>query len=240
MIVLRGRGRRRFRQFGHGRQDASESALRTIRVDVPRTFPGEPFFVEHADTLTRLLTTYAAVQRGDGYLQGFNLLMSVLMYAFKDEAIDPIDKEADAWWCFARIVGLIRPLMPDFNMAWFEWCRRHWLAEFGRRLRKKRPRLAASLSEQTEAFSTLVTVKWFMLWFVCCVRFDEIFEVWDFLVEQPPRHLLRVYTLLAYEILFEAAPTLTYEASPAVLHALLDIRVSGVGEMLRRVRTQMS
>ena len=118
-----------------GRQDISNSARITIQHDMPRTYPNIPCVRDNRAKLQTLLLEYAAVHRGDGYLQGFNYIMAILMCVFKGTT----HADADTWWCFARIVGLIRPLMPDFNVAWFHWLRRHWLSHFYSELKKKSP-----------------------------------------------------------------------------------------------------
>jgi len=220
------------------RDDIPHSVRLTIHADMPRTHHSVPWVQQHIDIIQKLLVSYAAVHRGDSYLQGFNYMMATVLHVFHGTK----HAEADTWWCFARIVGLIRPLMPDFNVAWFHWLRRHWLAEFYSALNKHRPRLAAILADQADAFSSLITVKWFMIWFAQTVEFDEIFELWDFIIAQPPRLLMRVYTMLTYEILYEAAPTLTYQWSQEptrLMHAFLNFKVTNVTAAIDRVKQKL-
>tara|TARA_B100000780_G_C21070225_1_gene430601 strand:- start:376 stop:1014 length:639 start_codon:yes stop_codon:yes gene_type:complete len=210
----------------------------TIRADMPRTYPKIEWVQENAKKLETLLVSYAAVQRGDSYLQGFNYIMTILLYTFKETK----HADADTWWCFARIVGLIRPLMPDFNVVWFHWLRRHWIANFFTRLKKHRPLLASMLDNSSPEFSCLITCRWFMIWFTQTVDFEEIFELWDFIIEQPPRLLMQVYTMLTYEIIYEAAPTLTYQWAQEpvrLMHAFLGLRVKTVSGAIERVRRNL-
>jgi|TARA_B110000091_G_C13777721_1_gene459625 hypothetical protein len=221
------------------RDDIPHSVGLTIRADMPRTHHDVVWVQQHIGTIEKLLVSYAAIHRGDSYLQGFNYIMANVLYVFHKST----HAEADAWWCFARIVGLVRPLMPDFNVAWFHWLRRHWLNDFYSQLKKHRPRLAAILSDQADAFSSLVTVKWFMIWFAQTVAFKDILELWDFIIEQPPRLLMRVYTMLTYEILYDAAPTLTYRWSQEpmrLMHAFLNFKVTNVTGAIDRVKKKLS
>lgn len=222
-----------YHKFIHGTQNCSESILMTIHADMPRTFP------EHTDInrdkLKQILVEYASIHKGDSYLQGFNYMVAILLHVFKDEE----EHMADVWWCFSSIVGRIRPLIPDFNVSWFEWCRKHWMGEFHKRLKKKRPMLDKLLRKHTETVSTLLPCKWFMIWFAQTVHFEEIFDLWDFLIQLPPQHLMMAYTLFAYEIFQEAAPVVTYQWSiepTNLLHTILSLRVREIGSVLNKVR----
>lgn len=220
------------------RTDIPRSVLITIQHDLPRTYPNITWQSHHKNRLKRLLVSYAAVHRGDSYLQGFNYIMAILICVFKGTK----HADADTWWCFARIVGLIRPLMPDFNVAWFHWLRRHWITNFFAKLKKHRPRLASILDNDVDAFSSLITCRWFMIWFAQTVDFEEIFELWDFIIEQPPQLLMQVYTMLTYEIIYDAAPTLTYQWAQepvGLMHAFLSIRVKSVSAAIERVRKNL-
>ena len=225
--------------YVRGRRDIPKTILMTIRADLPRTYSHIGWVRENTNRLEALLVSYAAVHRGDSYLQGFNYIMTILLYTFKEEQ----HADADTWWCFARIVGLIRPLMPDFNVAWFHWLRRHWITNFFAKLKKHRPRLASILDNDVDAFSSLITCRWFMIWFAQTVDFNEIFELWDVIIQQLPRMLMKVYTMLTYEIVYDAAPTLTYqwaEEPVALMHAFLGIRVKSIGAAIERVKRNLA
>lgn len=226
-----------FYTFIQGRTDVPKSVETTIDADMPRTFPHVEWVTVNSGRVKRLLVMYAAVNKGDSYLQGFNYFMTLLLYVFKDTS----HPEADAWWCFARIVGLIRPLMPDFNVVWFHWLRQHWMQQFYNKL-DKRPLLQSILSKELEMFSSLVTVKWFMIWFSQTVVFTELFVLWDFLIEQPPQRLMKVYTLLTFEILEESASQVTYEWSnnpSKLMHTFLNLQVENIQGAIDRVRPKL-
>ena len=208
--------------------------INTIKKDLPRTFPKEPWVVEHLPEIEKLLISYAAVHKGDSYLQGFNYHMTILFRVFYDTEF----AMADTWWCFCKIMGLIRPMIPDFNTSWFHWCRQHWIEELFKRLRRTRPQLHSMFEDEKEHFSTLVTCKWFMLWFAQNVPWSDLFKLWDFLIQLSPEHLLNAYTLLTHEILKEAAAAITYRWSQepvGALNSLLTLRIHGIEKLAQRV-----
>jgi len=218
--------------------DIPRQVLGIINRDMPRTYPNIPEIKQHMPIIRKLLVCYAAVHCGDSYLQGFNYIMSNIYYVFKDTP----HAEPDTWWCFVRLIGLIRPLMPDFNTAWFHWMRRHWQKDITARIRKKCPKLHSLLVNEMDSFSTLVTVKWFMIWFSQSLPFEDVFLLWDFLIDVHPSRLLHVYTQITFEILSEAAPTLTYNwshGSTNLLHTLLQLRISGMEHIIETVRRRV-
>lgn len=227
------RKRELFDLYVQSRIDIPDDLLRVIRRDMPRTFPRVHWVSEHSKEIEKLLVIYAAVHKGDSYLQGFNYHMTIIYNVFHDTE----HAYADTWWCFTRVIGLIRPLMPDFNITWFHWSRRHWTKDLFDHIRKTRPQLHSIIEPHKEEFSTLVTCKWFMLWFAQTVPWEDIFELWDIFIQLPPQHLLRVYMQLTHEILKEIAPTITYKWSrdPSnVLHALLSVHVRNIQKMATR------
>jgi hypothetical protein len=230
--------RQLFYKFIQNRTDISHSLLTTIKADMPRTYSDIEWFNGKRDIIQRLLVTYAAIHKGDSYLQGFNYIMSILYYVFHGAE----HAEADTWWCFARIVGLIRPMMPDFNVAWFHWLRNRWLKEFHEKLYKKRPTIQTVLRNEYERFSSLITIKWFMIWFAQTVAFEEIFDLWDFFIQLPPHALMQAYTLITLEIIIEAAPTITYQWSEQptqLMHAILTLKVKKINTVLEKCRAKL-
>ena len=205
-----------------------------IQRDMPRTYPRNTWVQHNIKTIQQLLIEYASIPQGDGYLQGFNFLMAITYKVFKGTT----HEREDTSWCFSRIIGLVRPLIPDFNSNWFHWSRNYWVNHLLQKLSKKRPQLHSILLTNQERFSVLSTCKWFMLWFAQNIDFDEIHVLWDVLVKTSSRKLLKVYIMIMYEILKEAAPTLTYKWSQepsALLHELLTIRIKGIDTLVNKI-----
>jgi hypothetical protein len=225
-----------YKEYVEGHGDVSNQTLHVIAADVPRTWAQHP--LTGRETISQLLVEYAAVQRGDSYLQGFSYIMTVFWMVFHTTP----EARADTWWCFSRVVGLVRPLMPDFNTKWFHWYRLHWLENFNTQLQRKCPVLSNIISDEMEIFSSLITVKWFMLWFSQTIAFEDIFKLWDFLISVPPHHLMQAYAKITLEIICEAAPQLTYTCfgnATNTVHQILKMRVNGIEHILERVANQM-
>lgn len=231
--------RQLFENYIAHRTDVSRETLGLIQRDIPRTYPRQPWVKQHAETITRLLIQYAAVHRGDGYLQGFNLTMAVLWRVFEGQP----HAQADTWWCFARYVGLVRPCMPDFNVTWYHSCRRRFLAELLFRLRRKRPVLHSILEPIAEQFSTVITCKWLFIWFAQQVEWPDIFIVWDLFIDTPPAKLFQCYTFILYEVFMAAAPDLTYQWTKdpsAFMYPLLNLKIKNPTYIIATVRKQLA
>jgi len=230
-----GRQRELYHRFIQGSNTVSDTTTATICADMPRTYPNIPEIQQHLPKIQELLISYASFQKGDAYLQGFNYTMTILWMTFHGTE----HAEADTWWCFSAIVARIRPLMPDFNVTWFHWLRRHWMEDFHNRLAAKRPTLNGILQHEPDTWSSLITIKWFMLWFAQTVQYKEIFKLWDFLIQLPPQKLMYAYTAITFEILCEIAPEITYQWTQRptnIMHMLLNVKVDGISNALNRVK----
>lgn len=224
-----------YQRFIKNSDTITDTTRATIHADMPRTFPNIPEIQPEIPQIQSLLISYASHQKGDAYLQGFNYIMTIIWMTFKGS----VRAEEDTWWCFAAIIGRIRPLMPDFNVTWFHWLRRHWMSEFHKRLSVKRPTLNNILQQQQDAWSSLITVKWFMLWFSQTVQYKELFKLWDFLIQLPPEKLMIAYTSITFEILCEVAPEITYQWTQRptnIMMMLLNIKVDGIDNAIVRTR----
>lgn len=226
-------------RFISGRKDIPLEIRLTIQADMPRTFPRNEWVQNNIQDIQTIVTEYAAVHKADSYLQGFNFIATVILYVMKDE---PKYKMADTWWCMAGVIGRVRSFIPDFNIAWSRWCQRHWMREFQAKLSRKRPTLSSILSKQQDSISRLIPCKWFLLWFVQTVVFDEIFILWDFLIQLPPEQLMKAYVTITYEIFNEQATTVSYKwanvDSTELLMDILGMKIQGIDVILNKVKKQ--
>ena len=226
--------RKLFERYVVSKTDISPRTLGFIQRDIPRTYPQVEWVRENAKTIEQLLVHYAAVHRADGYLQGFNYAMAIIYHVFHghEHAL------ADSWWCFARWVGLVRPFIPDFNVTWFHACRRTWLKELMHRLKKKRPQLHSILMQEADAFSNLISCKWFLIWFAQQINFERIFVLWDVIILHPPSMVINICTSIMVEIMIEAAPQITYQWSQKpkeFMYTLLRLRITNPEVIAKRV-----
>lgn len=98
--------------------------LRQILVDLPRTFPDNPFFHQKPiqRAMERILYIWSIRHPASGYVQGMNDLLTPLLVVFMHPhvqdvqscdlgAIDPkiIENiEADSYWCFSKLLDNIQ------------------------------------------------------------------------------------------------------------------------------------
>jgi len=223
-------------KYIQNRIDVSESTLQTIIADIPRTFSGKTK-VDSA-YVQNLLLEYATVQSGDSYLQGFSYFMVILCTVFSGSE----HAKADVFWCFSSLVGIIRPMMPDFNCEWTFWNKTFWINELVKKIGKKRPLLEAIICEEMEIFSSLILVKWYMLWFSQNIVYEEVVELWDFLLGLSPDKLMPAYNSIALVIISQAAGDIVYkndgQAVP-VIYQLLDLKVTNVQNLIKLVKKKL-
>ena len=223
-------------KYIQNRVGVSESTLQTIIADIPRTFAGETKV--DLDFVQNLLLEYATVQSGDSYLQGFSYFMVILCTVFdKTEHM-----QADAFWCFSKLVGIIRPMMPDFNCGWFEWNKTFWINSLIKKIGKERPLLEAIICEEMEIFSSLILVKWYMLWFSQNIVYEEVVELWDFLLSLSEDKLMHAYNSIALVIISQAAGDIVYKCggqAVPVIYQLLDLKVTNVQNLIKLVKKKM-
>jgi len=220
-------------KYIQNRIDVSESTLQTIIADIPRTFSGKTK-VDSA-YVQNLLLEYATVQSGDSYLQGFSYFMVILCTVFDETE----HAKADAFWCFSSLVGIIRPMMPDFNCVWFEWNKTFWINSLIKKIGKERPLLEAIICEEMEIFSSLILVKWYMLWFSQNIVYEEVVELWDFLLSLSEDKLMHAYNSIAVTIISQAADDIVYKCggqAVPVIYQLLDLKVTNIQNLIKIVK----
>ena len=223
-------------KYIQNRIDVSESTLQTIIADIPRTFSGKTK-VDSA-YVQNLLLEYATVQSGDSYLQGFSYFMVILCTVLSGSE----HAKADAFWCFSSLVGIIRPMMPDFNCVWFDWNKTFWINDLVKKIGKGRPLLETIICEEMEIFSSLILVKWYMLWFSQNIVYEEVVELWDFLLSLSPDKLMPAYNSIALVIISQAAGDIVYkndgQAVP-VIYQLLDLKVTNIQNLIKIVKKKL-
>ena len=92
--------------FQKGTQSPSE---KIINLDVPRTFPNEPFFKEekNRNKLKNILTAFVRRNSSIGYTQGFNCIVGKLLLV--------VENEEEAFWIFTQMIECYLP--GDFYLV---------------------------------------------------------------------------------------------------------------------------
>ena len=81
-----------------------------LKMDLPRTFPREPWFQDHMSTLTAILSAYASTNPGMGYAQGMAFPVFVLYRTYYVD--DPKHARVDTYYSFHRLIHVVRPMYP--------------------------------------------------------------------------------------------------------------------------------
>jgi hypothetical protein len=94
------------KHFPNGTQSPSE---KIINLDIPRTFPNEPFFKEerNRDKLKNILTAFVRRNTSIGYTQGFNCIVGKLLLVVGDEE--------EVFWIFTQMIECYLP--GDFYLV---------------------------------------------------------------------------------------------------------------------------
>ncbi|KAL4324355.1 hypothetical protein GQ457_11G004230 [Hibiscus cannabinus] len=146
-------------------------ATRQIDHDLPRTFPGHPWFDTpqgHA-ALRRVLVGYSFRDSDVGYCQGLNYVAALLLLVMKTEE--------DAFWMLAVLLENV--LVNDCYTNNLSGCHVEQRV-FKDLLVKKCPRIAAHL-EALEFDVSLVATEWFLCLFSKSLPSETTLRVWDVL-----------------------------------------------------------
>ncbi|KAG1680434.1 hypothetical protein FOA52_015527 [Chlamydomonas sp. UWO 241] len=172
------------------RSDEELTALRQVRVDVPRTAPTVPFFHEPRiqQSLEHLLYIWGIRHPASGYVQGMNDLMTPFLAVFLGEHLPgPIETwqlealteemllqvEADCYWCLCKLVETIQDhytyAQPGVQRTVFlcaEVCR------------SACPTLSARMAEENVDFIQFAW-RWANCLLIREVPFELSFRLWD-------------------------------------------------------------
>ena len=94
------------KNFPKGTQCPSE---KIINLDIPRTFPNEPYFKEekNRNKLKNILTAFVRRNTSIGYTQGFNCIVGKLLLV--------VDNEEEVFWIFTQMIECYLP--GDFYLV---------------------------------------------------------------------------------------------------------------------------
>lgn len=210
----------------------------TILLDIPRTFPRHPWFTkERRHTLEQQLMRYAAVFRGDGYIQGFSFIMAVALYVFESEGGS--ESLSDSWWVGVEVIHRIRPVMPDFNMKWFDYTRTQYVDKLKRVMKKYRRNLWNLIEPHMHTISHVIMMRWIMIWFSKNFPLEDVVIIWDALFLCDHHRLMDLYVSISVAILSQAAPKLFEVPSSNIPHTITDYMAERPEEIITVARAFM-
>jgi len=156
--------------------------VRQIEKDLPRTFPGHPFFAPDAPgthVLRRVLLAYSLHNPKIHYCQGMNFVAGLLLLIVEEE---------DAFWVLDAIVEDILPNYYDYNLGGVQVDSR--LAEYY--FTSYFPDLKIHLGK-LQASPAINSIKWFLSLFVGVFSTQTTLRIWDALLTTGRDVLLKAY-----------------------------------------------
>jgi hypothetical protein len=147
---------------------ADATALRIVKKDVPRTFPGHPFFEtdDAQEALARLLLALAAHNPRVGYCQSLNFVAGILLWMMPEE---------NAFWVMDVLLNEILP--AQFWSPDMAGCRADQIV-LEQLVRRLLPRLHKALS-LSGLPASMVTTEWFVALFSTVLPIHVVLRVWD-------------------------------------------------------------
>ncbi|KAA0147363.1 hypothetical protein FNF29_07431 [Cafeteria roenbergensis] len=160
---------------------ADPEALRIVRKDVPRTFPGHPFFETDGaqEALARLLLAHVAHSPSVGYCQSLNFVAALLLWVMEEE---------EAFWVLDCLVHEILP--PQFWSPDMTGCRAEQ-AVLAQLVEKFLPRLSRALDAAGLPLYMICT-EWFVALFSTVLPVHTALRVWDCMFLHGTEALFRV------------------------------------------------
>lgn len=207
------------------RLDINYDNDRVIQNDVKRTN-----LSRDKGELEMLLHLYAHVHRSDGYVQGMNNLMAMLMHVFPSRW--------ERWWSFTRLMVYVRPMIPEFHPKWSKWFHAHWLVKYKTILRDINRQLYDVLTcdESFEEISRLMTFRWFFIWFTQTFDKQDLLIIWDALITISHQRRIGLMCAIAAGVTSQAQEEiLGFDKTERTYH-IINVRASNPLEILDAVK----
>ena len=154
-----------------------------IEKDVDRTFPEHEYFQnlqgEGISGLRRILRAYALHNPQVGYCQALNFIAGTMLLYLSEE---------DAFWLFVTVVDTLLP--ADYYSESMVGMYVDQMV-FSKMIELYMPKIHR-LVEREQLQLPLVTVKWFMCFFVTTLRHDVALRVWDMFLNEGVKVVFRI------------------------------------------------
>ena len=182
----------------------NDTIIVEIDRDIPRT--NIPGCGSNDEQIKTLLNQYVQIMPCDGYLQGFNYIISVLYHVY-----DKNDSEhamADAWWSLSSVVAIVRPMIPDHDPRDYTAYTKQWAKYYINHLVQQAPRTHHWMCPFYESILPTLTVKWLMIWFTQLFDIKNVLVVWDALITCEPKHRTKLMAIIAANITIQHADSI--------------------------------
>ncbi len=169
-----------------------------IERDIPRTRIVGCNCVGFQKNIQTILCQYVQIMPCDGYLQGFNYLVSVLYHVYSKA--DEEYASSDSWWSLLSIISIIRPMIPDHDPDDFAIYTERWSKHYVSYLQSNAPRTHSLLKPFYNTILPILTVKWLMIWFTQLFPISDVMIIWDALITCEPNYRMKLMAIIAANV----------------------------------------
>lgn len=147
------------------------------------------------DVLARILLLYAMLNPGVRYVQGMHELLAILYYLFASDEVHGRHSEADAFYCFSRLMDGMRDYFLkdlDASHEGLSWR----VGQIGLLLKDKDPAVFEHLESEGVGLMLFVN-RWIMCMCALEVGVPDIYTLWDCLLASGPKQPMLDYVCVA-------------------------------------------
>lgn len=148
------------------RMNHDPEIIDAIKIDLPRTFPENIFFVSLHHQLYNILIAFSNYDRQIGYCQGLNYIAGILLLICKDEEI--------SFWLLKH---LVQEVTPDYHMKTMTGLVRD-IGVFTELIRANVPEVYQHVKRIGLSWTVIVT-KWFICLFAEVLPTETVLRIWD-------------------------------------------------------------
>jgi len=167
---------------------ADEEIRDQIHRDVDRTHPDLHFFSDDGPrgqacraAMRRALFIFAKLNPGLRYVQGMNELMAPLYYTFATAVDDPVEAEAEAFFCFVDLLGEFRDHFCQ-QLDNSDVGIRSTMSKLSASLRAFDPALSAHLEGKNQVNPQFYAFRWITTLLTQEYPFPDAVRLWDALL----------------------------------------------------------
>lgn len=196
---------------------------RVIHQDVQRTH-----LTNEKNELELLLHLYEHTHQADGYVQGMNYLMAMIIHVFPSRW--------ERWWAFTRIMVFVRPMIPEFHPKWASWFHKYWLVKYKIILKSINRQLYDILEPSLQDIARLMTFRWFFIWFTQTFDKQDLFIIWDALITTPHHRRIALMCAIAAAITSQAQTFIMQHTHTERTYQIINIKAKQPKQILQHIQ----
>lgn len=148
------------------RMNHDQETIDAIKIDLPRTFPDNIFFVTVHHQLFNILIAFSNYDRQIGYCQGLNYIAGILLLVCKDE-------ETSFW----LLKHLVQEVTPGYHIRTMSGLVRD-IGVLSELIRVNVPEVYQHVKRIGLSWTVIVT-KWFVCLFAEVLPTETVLRIWD-------------------------------------------------------------